>query len=645
MKRQLALATAAASLLVATAPAQQTARPIPAPIVVPREFHRAIERGTRTVTGEPGPRYWQQYARYRIEAFLYPEAKLLEGREEIVYLNRSPDTLRTIYFHLYQNLHAPGVVRNEPQEITGGVDLKAVSMEGIPLAPARGPGPGYTVEGTILAIQPPRPLLPADSARFYFAWSFRVPQSGAGRMGWSGDDLFFIAYWYPKVAVYDDVVGWQRDPYLGQAEFYDGFGDYTFSVEAPEGWIVLATGELENEEEVLPPVLRERLRRAKESDSVITVLDFGDSGPGEATLEGPNGRLVWRYRAANVRDVAFSATRASRWDAVRTPVGDRNGDGTVDYALVNALYRRQATLWTHAARYGRHAISHHSRFTGLPYPWPHMTAIEGAGIIGGGMEFPMMTLIGDYRGRTDSALYYVTAHELAHMWVPMIVSTDERRYGWMDEGTTTFNENRARSDFYPGSDPDRGDLESYVRAARSGYESELMRWTDYLYPGQNGIASYAKPATLLVALRGLLGDTLFERAYHEYFRRWAFKHPYPWDFFNTFDHVTGRNLEWFWRTWYYETWTLDQGVSAVRREGSETVIVVEDRGWAPMPARLAITLENGQVLRREIPVEHWLGGARSAELRVPASPAVVRVEIDPERVFPDIDRANNVWRR
>jgi hypothetical protein len=645
MKHRVALVITALLLPGRVAWAQRPARPIPPPITVPRDFQRAIERGTRTATGEPGARYWQQHARYRIEAFLYPEAKLLEGREEIVYFNRSPDTLRTLYFHLHQNLHAPGAVRNEPQEVTGGVELKAVSADGTPLAPARGSATGYAVEGTILRLQPPKPVLPGDSARFYFAWSFHVPQSGAGRMGSSGDNLFFIAYWYPRVAVYDDVVGWQRDPYLGQAEFYDGFGDYTLSIEAPEGWIVLATGELENEEETLAPFVRERLRLAERSDTVVTVLDFADLASRRATLEGPNGRLVWRYTARNVRDVAFSATRASRWDAVRTPVGDRDGDGKTDYARVDALYREQATLWTQAARYARHAISHHSRFTGLSFPWSHMTAVEGAGIIGGGMEFPMMTLIGDYRGRSDSALYYVIAHELAHMWVPMIVGTDERRYGWMDEGTTTFNENRARAEFYPGSDPDGADLESYIRAARSGYESELMRWTDYLYPGQNGIASYAKPATLLVALRALLGDTLFDRAYRLYFRRWAFKHPYPWDFFNTFNHATGRNLDWFWRTWYYETWTLDQAIAAVRREGSETVIVVEDRGWAAMPARLAITLENGQVLRREVPVEHWLQGHRSAELRLPASPAVVRVEIDPERAFPDIDRQNNTWRR
>jgi aminopeptidase N len=225
----------------------------------------------------------------------------------------------------------------------------------------------------------------------------------------------------------------------------------------------------------------------------------------------------------------------------------------------------------------------------------------------------------------------------------MAVGTDERRYGWMDEGTTTFNENHASAEFYPGRDADRPDQETYLAAARSGYESELMRWTDYLYPGQNGVASYAKPATVLVALRALLGDSVFLEAYHAFFRRWAFKHPKPWDFFNTFSNVAARDLDWFWRSWYYETWTLDQAVGSVTADSQGTHIVIEDRGLVPMPARLAITLADGSRVRREVPVEHWLTGARRAEVLVPPGQSVLRVEIDPEHAFPDIARDNNVW--
>lgn len=618
-------------------------RPIPYPVIPPPEFQRALAKRTRSQTGEPGPKYWQQWARYDIRASLAPGAKRLSGSERVVYYNRSPDTLSSLYLHLYQNLHAPGVPRNEPAEVTGGVELASVAANGLALSQAPPGRPGYHVDGTVMRLTPPSPLVPEDSIVLELAWAFQVPQQSAGRMGWNGDHVFFVAYWYPRMAVYDDVVGWQRDPYLSSAEFYDGYGDYDFAIEVPEGWVIMGTGELVNAGEVLPEGIAARLRAAEQSDQVMAILGPEDLAPGKATRTSPSGRLTWRFRAQRVRDVAFSATSASLWDAARAPVGDGDGDGTTDYTRVDALYRAPATLWKNAARYAQHAITHHSRYTGLPYAWSHISAVEGGGIISGGMEFPMMTLMDDYRGRTDSALYYVVAHELGHMWVPMMVGTDETRYGWMDEGTTTFNENHASDQFFPSRGADRGDQNRYLAAARSGYESEMMRWTDYLYPGQNGIASYAKPATVLVALGGLLGDSVFLRAYQAYFRRWAFKHPKPWDFFNTFNNVTGRNLDWFWRSWYYETWTLDQAVGSVTPGPGGTRIVINDLGWVPMPARLTITLANGELVRREVPVETWLRGAHTAEVTVPPEQAVVGVEIDAERVFPDINRDNNVW--
>jgi hypothetical protein len=619
-------------------------RPLPYPVTYPPGYARALARGTRSADGVPGPRYWQQWTEYRLHARVDPAAKRLDGRATIVYYNRSPDTLQTLYLQLYQNLHAEGAPRKVIEEVTGGVRLMEVSVEGQPLEEGVREGPGYSVTATVLTVRPPRPVAPGDSVTLGVKWSFVIPQSGASaRMGWDDDNLFFLAYWYPQMAVYDDVVGWQTDWFLGSAEFYMGYGRYELTVEAPEGWIVLATGTLQNPEEVLAPAVLERLRRAERSDEVVHVVTADDFGP-RATRRGRDGTLTWRFVADTVRDVAFSLTRESFWDAVRTPVGDRDGDGTVDYARVDALYRALAPRWKNVARYARHAIAFHSRFTGFPYPWPHMTALEGSNIIGGGMEFPMFTLMGDYNERGDSALYYVTAHELGHMWFPMIVGSDEVRYAWIDEGTTTFNENQASKDFFPGIDYDLVDQARYLEMARSGGEGELMRWSDFQYSRDAyRIASYQKPATLLAALRALIGEETFLRALRSFVQAWAFKHPYPWDLFNHFEKVSGRELDWFWRTWYYETWTLDQAVADVVPGDDGTRIVVEDRGLAPMPAPLAITLEDGTVLRREIPVETWLAGARRAEVVLRRRAAVVKVEIDPEGAFPDVDRQNNVW--
>jgi aminopeptidase N len=267
--------------------------------------------------------------------------------------------------------------------------------------------------------------------------------------------------------------------------------------------------------------------------------------------------------------------------------------------------------------------------------------------MGGGMEYPMMTLIGPYTTRGDTALYSVTAHELGHMWFPMIINVDERRYGWMDEGTTNFNENEAFNDFFRGArNAHQREQGEYVNFVNRVGDPELLRWTDLQQPNLGGFATYTKPATLLHALRGLLGEETFMRTYRGYARTWAFKHPKPWDFFNAFNAGAGRNLDWFWSTWYKEAWTLDQAVGSVADSGGNTVVTVEDRGSAPMPARILITRQNGSTERREIPVETWLGGARTATLSVPsAGSPVVRVEIDPTSSFPDVNRANNVWTR
>jgi aminopeptidase N len=257
----------------------------------------------------------------------------------------------------------------------------------------------------------------------------------------------------------------------------------------------------------------------------------------------------------------------------------------------------------------------------------------------------MMTIMGDYNVRGDSALYYVTAHELAHMWFPMIVSSDERRYTWMDEGNTTFNENMARMDFFPGRNHHLDDMATYLQLAGTEAEGEMMRWSAYHYDQMPYIiASYMKPATVLLALRGVLGEDVFMRAYREYAQRWAYRHPYPWDMWHTFEDVSGRELDWFWRSWYHETWVLDHAIGSVTAAGGTTTIVVQDLGRVPMPVHLTITYADGRTERREVPVEHWLTGHTTASITLPSAD-VVRVEIDAAMQFPDVDRTNNVWVR
>ncbi len=633
-------------------PAVSVARPIPAPVVPSRGFQRAIQAGTRTSTGEPGDRYWQQWVDYDIDARVDESAKTLRGSERITYHNRSPYRLSGLVFNILQNYHAPGVERKRSAPVTGGATIDRVSFEGTEIEGGVGQNrPGWSVEGTLMYVTLPRPVVPNGIVELEVEWTFPIPERGASaRMGHTGDELLYLAYWFPQVAVFDDVIGWHADPFRGNAEFYSDFGSYRVTIDAPEGWLVMSTGTLENPDDVLAPDVAERLWRAESSDTVVHVV--AHEVDGSATADSPTGRLQWEFAADSVRDVAFAVMRNHAWDAARAEVGDRNGDGRAEYARVDAFWRASASRYDDAWRYAQHSVEFLSEFTGLAYPWPHMSVFEGAGIIGGGMEYPMMTLVGSYETRSDTALYGVIAHEIAHMWVPMTLNSNERRYAWLDEGTTSFNDNAASAAFYPERDAWSGSRDGYLQAVMGGWDAPIMRWSDMHRSGDAySIASYSKPAEVLRTLRHLLGEETFMEAYHAFYDRWAFRHPYPWDLFNTFEDVAGRELDWFWRAWYHESsqegeWYLDRAVSAVERlPGGETRITIADEGWIPMPVPLRITRADGEVLERTIPVDRWLTGADRATMVVPEGSPVQKVVIDPDALYPELDRSNDVWQR
>ena len=607
-------------------------------------FNRAVSRSTRTATGTPGPRYWQQWTDYRLEAELNPISKRLTGRGSLTYHNRSPDALSEVYVQLLHNLFAPGARHNTdvPWSVEG-IELNRVAAQGQELKPSEKEAVGYEVNGTIMRIHLPRPIPSGGSAGLEFAWRLRVPPDGAPRGGQDGE-AYFISYWYPQMAVYDDLNGWQIDQYLGNAEFYMGYGNYDVSLTLPEGWLVSATGKLTNPAQVLSAQTRARLDSASRGSGIIKVVTETDRSAGTSTATGTNGKLTWRFRADSVRDVSWATSSKYLWDATNAAVGDANADGKPDSAAIHAFYRPElrASHWDQSARYSRHSVEFFSRFI-LPYPYPHMTAVDGPTSCGG-MEFPMMTCIG---GQWDTlGLYEVTTHEIGHMWFPMLVGSDEKRHAWMDEGLTQFDQSQAMNDFFKGFDDEERNRRNYLSFAEGGGEVELMRHGDR-YPsyGSYGVASYYKPATVLVALRGVLGEETFNRAFREYARRWLYKHPAPDDLFNTFEDVSGQDLSWFWRSWMFETWKLDQAIDTVLTVGDSLEIVVENEGRAPMPVRLAVTRTDGQVDSLTIPAAVWSGGERRRAIRVRREPAVKGIEIDPRKDFPDIDRSNQAWPR
>ena len=618
----------------------QKNRPYPYPVIPPPQFERAVENGTRTLSGEPGPNYWTNTAEYIIQATLSPANSMLRGEEVVRYYNNSPDELDQLILHLRQNLHKEGTVRTRSVQVTGGMQVSKVALDGQPLLEqSSSRQSGFMISGSRLVITLSEPLAPQSTIEVSIGWNFEVPETGAPRMGQDGE-VFYLAFWYPQFAVYDDIWGWVADQYMGSGEFYMGYGDYDVSITVPEGWLVASTGQLQNPEAVLTEEVRDRLASAAQTSDVIHIVTEDEREAGTSTLSSPAGTLTWHFKADNVRDVAFGTSMAYLWDATSAQVGDYDGDGCDDVSMIHAFYRPEATFWQRSAEYGQYSIEFLSKMF-VPYPYPHMTTVEG--IIGGGMEFPMMTLIG--RGRSESSLFGVTFHEIGHMWFPMLVGMNEKQYTWMDEGMTSFNTNEGVADFYD-TDAWQPGSQGYYRIAGSGQEVESMRHGDR-YPLNSpaqGIASYSKPAVALHALRGLFGQEPFYEAYRAFATRWINKHPYPYDFFNTFEDVLGHDLDWFWTTMFYETWTLDQAVANVEQSTDGVVVTIEDRGLSPFPVPIRVTYADGAVEEKTIPVETWLTDIKETSIRFEPG-TVTRVEIDPEQYLPDVDRSNNTWER
>ena len=590
----------------------------------------------RTGSGRPGPQYWQQRADYRISVALDPEKIELRGRETIHYSNNSPTALPYLWLFVEQNMCAQGSVTNQLDQpplvflgstfdfsckgFAGGVTLEQVRVGGKDVTPV--------MEGTTMRLDLDPALAAGSSVEIEIAWRFPVPPYGGGRMGHDGT-LYELGQWYPRMAVYDDVRGWNHEPYIGAGEFYLEYGSFDVEITVPHGYIVAATGRLQNPEQTLNAAERTRLAAAAHSDTAIAIIAAEEAGDVAKTRPLTRQALItWHFTADSVRDFAFAAAPNFRWDA-----SSYNG------ILIHTYYRPTATLWTEANRMVREGLKYYSE-QWYPYPWPHMSSIEGPIE---GMEYPMMTF--DPSGPARIDLQWVLAHELGHQWTPMIVGSNERLYPWMDEGFNTFIDLANAANYFKGTP--YGDsievhpLHLYPDHAIAGQEQPLItkpvEVRDLFWIG------YQKPALMMQMLRHeVLGKERFDPAFREYLRTWAFKHPTPADFFRIMRDQSGMELDWFWRGWVMTTARLDQSVDSVRFAGGRSSIHLSNRGTMVMPAELKLIFTDGRTETVRLPVEMWNLGSRFV-YRVEGR--VTRVELDPRRALPDVRRSNNVWPR
>lgn len=610
-------------------------------------FYASNGNSYRSASGQPGPDYWQNAVDYQIKAHLDETTRRITATVTMHYTNNSPDELAFLWIQLDQNLFAKdsrGRVSLPPvnsrygdfrSDFDGGYTIKeVVDVAGNPVR--------HMITDTRMQVLLDEPLQPAGgTTTLQIEYTYVVPEQGADRTGvltTQHGDIFAIAQWFPRMAVYDDVLGWNTHPYTGPGEFYLEYGDYDIEITVPSSHIVMLGGELLNPREVYTPEQNRRLRLARESDETIMIRS-----PDEVTdpSSRPRGKkeLTWKFRLENARDVAWASSSAFIVDGARIRLKDRPD------ALALSAYPMESygnNGWERSTEYTKASVEFYSE-KWMEYPYP--VAVNVAANLGG-MEYPAISFCG-YRSR-GSDLWGVTDHEFGHNWFPMIVGSNERLHGWMDEGLNMFINELSTEAF------NRGEYHRPFGAANRlalGFTrpdlEPVMTSPQNMKERNIGALVYYKPAFGLKLLRNeILGPERFDRALKAYIERWAYRHPTPDDFFRTIENVAGENLSWFWRGWFKHNWRMDQGIRSVsslnNNPANGTAIVVDNLEQLPMPLVMDITTTGGAVHRIRLPVEIWERD-KSFTVIFPSAEEVVQVQIDPDRVFPDINPENNRW--
>ncbi|HEX6811931.1 MAG TPA: M1 family metallopeptidase [Planctomycetota bacterium] len=634
-----------------------TPRAIRRDVPLTRSIRRAMEAGTRDFTGRPGPAYWQLQTDFTIAARLDRATTSILGKEKIAVHNHSPQELATLVLRLDHNIFRPLSQRggSVPAETTDGMVITRMAIDGevVDLTPRSRRGGGQTdepqgasvsgLDQTVATVRLAKPIPARGRAEVEIEWSTKLPGGGAGRghrmtQRWA-DTLFQPTQWYPRLAKYDDLRGWDTSPYLGPSEFYNNFGRFDVRIDVPAGWIVTATGVLQNPAEVLTATARNRLAQVLASDEVVTIVGEDEVGPGVSTAAGD--RLVWHFVADNVNDFAWATAINYVWKATRATIP---GLGPVPIHMVHLPER--ANLFRNAGPVTRHALEFYSALW-APYPFPQLTLQDGPS---SGMEYPMV--INSNQGAAD--------HETGHQWWPMMVGNNETMYGWMDEGFNQYMNilsgahSRGRSPSLDGHGQNYGQ--------RSGDEGEApMMWNANYAGNSYGFQTYQKAPMMLSMLGGIVGDEAVQRAMSGYAKEWAFKHPSPWDFVFFMSNALEQDLGWFWYYWLWTTESVDGSIESVRGSDGETVVTVRQDGQMPSPVVLEVQFTQegpapepmpNAVMRKDgsaivtWPVDVWFAGSRTFEARLKfGARAIEKITLDPAGRFPDHSKGDNVWPR
>jgi hypothetical protein len=599
---------------------------------MPRTVKKAFANGTRSPDGRPGSKYWQNHGRYSITVTAMPPDRTIRGTEQITYTNNSPDTLPGVVIKLFLNIHKPGAPRGggaSEEYLTSGVHIDTFAVNGQPV-PWRDDPRFFTWQPVRL----PAPLTPHDSVHLSFAWHYEISRE-AGREGMLDSTTYYLAYFYPRVAVYDDYNGWDMMDFTDQQEFYSDFNDYDVTVRAPARFVVWGTGTLENPEAVLQPEPLGRFRASLTSDQVIQVASGTDISTGRITRQ--DSVNAWHFTATNVPDMTFAVSDHYDWDAASVIVDD----AAHRRASVQAAYNDTAADFHHMVSFGQHALDWLSHnWPGVPYPYEKTTIVQGSA----DMEYPMMVNDGSTPDTTFSR--FVAEHEIAHTYFPFYMGINESRYAFMDEGwATTFEYLIGQADI------GKARADAFFRQFRIDHwahdpspleDLPIITPEDGLKGAAYGDNAYGKASLGYLAAKDLLGDSLFKRCLHAFIDRWHGKHPIPWDFFNTFNDVSGRDLNWFWRNWYFSNNYIDLAVGRVSKVRGGYSVTIDNVGGMAAPVDLALHYGDGSTATVHETPAIWAANQQQATVSIKTAKPLESLELN-GGIFEDADTSNNRW--
>ena len=600
-------------------------------LYIPRDIQKAFSKGTRDMSGRPGKNYWQNTGNYNIAITVAPPNRAVKGTEQITYYNNSPDTLKRLNMKLILNIHRPGVARAgaaSDDYLTEGIQIDKFEVGG-----AMAKWNNAAASGTNQMVGLPKPLMPHDSIKLNINWHFDLSKE-SGREGVIDSTTFYLAYFYPRISVYDDYNGWDTLAFLDAQEFYNDFNNYTLNVTVPKNFIVWSTGTLRNADKVLQPEFAKRLQQSMTSDSTIHIATPADLAAKNITTQ--NETNTWTWTATDISDMAVGISDHYNWDAASVVVDD----ATHRITSVQAAYPDQSADFHKSVQFSRNALGWFSRnWPGVPYPYPKMTVFQGFA----DMEYPMM--VNDSHQDDMKFAQLVQDHEQAHTYFPFYMGINETRYGLMDEGwATTFeyligmveNGKKAADDFYK-----KFRIQRWINDASTMEDLPVITPTSELRQGY-GNNAYGKPSLSYLALKDMLGDALFKKALHTYMDNWHGKHPIPWDYFNSMNAGSGKNLNWFFNNWFFTNGYIDLKLDNAQAVAGGYKLSITNVGGFAAPFDAIVIYADGTTQSTHATSEVWEKDQQHITITIKANKTAKSILLD-GGIFMDATPADNKW--